>query len=179
MPPARIRRAFEAEMTFYAAHAHEARDRASLEDLRARSAAVLSRGLGRQIGVEALMDAIVFEPYEDATPALAGLRGLGLRTICVSNWDYALPAVLERVGLSDCLDGVVTSAAAGSRKPEPEIFEIALEAAGCSAAEAIHVGDTAADVVGARGAGIDVLRIDRSGGGDIASLAQIVEHLRR
>jgi hypothetical protein len=34
-------------------------------------------------------------------------------------------------------------------------------------------------VVGARGAGIEVLRIDRDGGGDIASLDEIVEHLGR
>jgi putative hydrolase of the HAD superfamily len=178
--PARVRRAFEAEMAFYAAHAHEARDADSLSELRERSAAVLSAGLGLEIGVEPMMDAIAFEPYEDAAPALASVRALGLRTICVSNWDYALPEVLERAGLSDCFDGVVTSAAAGARKPEAGIFEIALEAAGCSAAEALHVGDSTEDVVGARGAGIEVLRIDRSGGdGDIASLGQIVEHLRR
>lgn len=179
LDPASVRRAFEAEMTFYAAHAHEARDAGSLADLRARSAAVLSAGLGREIDVEPMMDAIVFEPYADAAPALAALREHGLRTICVSNWDYALPEVLERVGLGDAFDGVVTSAAAGARKPEPRIFEIALEAAGCAAAEAIHVGDSTEDVVGARGAGIEVLRIDRDGGGDIASLDEIVEHLGR
>ncbi len=47
------------------------------------------------------------------------------------------------------------------------------------AAEALHVGDSDDDVDGARAAGIDVLRIDRAGGGDIASLAEIEEHLRR
>ena len=179
LEPASVRRAFEAEMTFYAAHAHEARDAGSLADLRARSAAVLSAGLGRDIDVEPMMDAIVFEPYADAAPALATLRERGLRTICVSNWDYALPDVLERVGLGDAFDGVVTSAAAGARKPEPGIFEVALEAAGCGPDEAIHVGDSTEDVVGARGAGIEVLRIDRDGGGDIASLGEIVEHLGR
>ena len=179
LDPALVRRSFEAEMTFYAAHAHEATDEAALATLRAASAEVLSDGLGRDVGVDAMMAAIAFEPYEDAVPALTRLRELGLRTICVSNWDYDLPAVLERVGLSACFDGVVTSAAAGSRKPEPAIFEVALEAAGCEAAEAIHVGDSVEDVVGARGAGIDVLRIDRGGEGDIASLAQIEEHLRR
>lgn len=179
LDPALVRRAFEAEMTFYAAHAHEARDAGSLADLRARSAAVLSAGLGREIGVEPMMDAIVFEAYADARPALASLRALGVRTICVSNWDYSLPEVLERVGLGDAFDGVVTSAAAGARKPEPEIFEVALEAAGCDAREAIHVGDSTEDVIGARGAGIEVLRIDRDGRGDIASLDEIVEHLGR
>lgn len=179
LDPALVRRSFEAEMTFYAAHAHEAGDEAALATLRTRSARILSAELGREVGVEAMMAAIAFEAYEDAAPALARLGELGLRAICVSNWDYDLPAVLERVGLSESFDGVVTSASAGSRKPEPAVFEVALEAAGCEAAEAIHVGDSTADVVGARGAGIDVLRIDRDGGGDIASLGQIEEHLRR
>jgi len=179
LDPALVRRAFEAEMAFYGAHAHEGVDASSLADLRARSAALLADGLGREIEVEAMMEAIVFEPYEDALPALRELRELGLRIICVSNWDYALPEVLELVGLDGCFDGVVTSATAGSRKPEPGIFEVALEAAGCAVAEAIHVGDSPADVIGARGAGMDVLRIDRAGGGDIASLTEIEEHLRR
>ena len=46
-------------------------------------------------------------------------------------------------------------------------------------AAALHVGDSDDDVAGARAAGIDVLRIDRAGGGDIASLGEIEEHLRR
>ena len=179
LDPALVRRSFEAEMAYYAAHAHEATDEAALASLRAASAGILSAELGRDVGVEAMMAAIEFEAYEDAIPALARLRELGLRTFCVSNWDYDLPAVLERVGLSSCFDGVITSAAAGSRKPEPAIFEVALEAAGCGAAEAIHVGDSLEDVIGAGGAGIDVLRIDRGGEGDIASLTQIEEHLRR
>ena len=72
----------------------------------------------------------------------------------------------------DELDGVVTSAAVGARKPDPAMFEAALEIAGCSADEALHVGDTPAeDVAGAQAAGIRALLIDRDGGGDIDSLA--------
>ncbi|MCL4287235.1 MAG: HAD-IA family hydrolase [Thermoleophilia bacterium] len=177
IPPERVRAAFRAEMAFYAANADRGRDAASLAGLRVESAAVLSAGLGREIGVEAMMDAIRFEPYPDAAPALAALRERGLRTVCVSNWDYELPAVLERIGLADAIDGVVTSAAAGARKPDPAIFAPALAIAGCTAAEALHVGDSDEDVAGARAAGIDVLRIDRDGGADVSSLAEIVERM--
>ena len=38
----------------------------------------------------------------------------GLRLVCVSNWDISLPEVLERCGLGDAFDGVVTSAEAAS-----------------------------------------------------------------
>lgn len=179
LDPAIVRRGFEAEMGFYAAHAHEARDEAALAELRGRCAELLSAELGRAIDVETMMAAITFEAYPDAAPALAGLRELGLKAICVSNWDHDLEQVLRDVGLAPHLDGVVVSALVGTRKPDPRIFEVALELAGCSAEEAIHVGDSDDDVAGASAAGIEVLRIDRSGDGDIASLAEIVEHLRR
>jgi FMN phosphatase YigB (HAD superfamily) len=177
--PKRVRAAFEIEMSFYGEHAQEATDATSLADLRGRCAELLSGELGRDVDVPTMMSAIAFEAYEDARPALAGLRDIGLRIVCVSNWDYALGEVLERVGLDSCFDAVVTSAATGVRKPDPAIFATALELAGCTAAEAIHVGDGDADVDGAVAAGIDVLRIDRDGGGDITSLAEIVQHLRR
>src|SRR5262249_44498411 len=99
--------------------------------------------------------------------------------VAVSNWDCSLPVVLERCGLGELLDGTVTSASAGARKPDPAIFTAALELAGCEAGEALHVGDTAEeDVAGARAAGIRALLLDREGGeGDITSLAQIDQHL--
>jgi putative hydrolase of the HAD superfamily len=83
----------------------------------------------------------------------------------VSNWDASLHEVLERVGLAPALEGVVTSAEVGARKPDVAIFERALELAGVPAAEAIHVGDNPAeDVKGARAAGIEAVLIRRDGG---------------
>lgn len=173
-----VERAFRAEMSYYREHADEGHDADSLAAVRRRCAGVLSAELGRDVPVDEMMGAIRFSAFPDAPPALAELRGLGLRLVCVSNWDYSLPEVLARVGLADELDGVVTSAAAGVRKPDPRLFEAALEVAGCGADEALHVGDTRAeDVEGARAAGIRVLLIDRGGGGDIESLAAIRHHL--
>jgi putative hydrolase of the HAD superfamily len=97
----------------------------------------------------------------------------------VSNWDCSLSDVLARTGLGELLDGVVTSAEAGARKPDPGIFTVALGLAGCEAAQALHVGDTPdEDVAGARAAGVPVLFLDRGGGGDISSLAEIEGRLR-
>ena len=174
LEPDAVREAFEREMSHYAAHAHEARDADSLAALREDCAAILSDGLGRQVGVEAMMAAISFEAYADAPGTLAELRARGLPIVCVSNWDFELELVLERVGLRRYLRGTVTSALAGARKPDPAIFETALELAGCAAAEALHVGDSDEDVEGARAAGIEVLRIDRAGEtGDLRSLAEL------
>jgi putative hydrolase of the HAD superfamily len=128
--------------------------------------------------VQTLVDSIRFAPYPDAVPALEGLRGLGLELVCVSNWDCSLGAVLERCGLAAHLDGAVSSAEARAQKPEPAIFEAALRFAGVEALEAVHVGDTREeDVAGAEAAGIRALLLDREGGGDVASLAEVAGKL--
>jgi putative hydrolase of the HAD superfamily len=177
-PSEPLERAFRAEMSYYREHSDEGRDPDSLTALRRRCAAILSAQLGREVAVEEMMAAIRFRAYPDAAPALAELRALGVQLVCVSNWDYSLPDVLARVGLADELDGVVTSAAVGARKPDPRLFEAALEVAGCAADEALHVGDTPTeDVEGAKAAGIRAVLIDRDGGGDIESLRAIRHHL--
>jgi putative hydrolase of the HAD superfamily len=175
VPDDRLVDAVRAEMAYYKAHSDEGRDAASLADLRERCAALLSRELEIDVDAGTLVDAIRFDPYPDAVPALRELREGGLKLICVSNWDCSLPAVLERCGLMAHLDGAISSAEAGARKPDPAIFAAALELAGCGPEAALHVGDTAEeDVEGARAAGIEALLLDREGGGDVSSLAQLV-----
>jgi putative hydrolase of the HAD superfamily len=178
IPEERLLAAVRAEMDYYKAHSHEGRDPESLTDLRARCAAVLSRELGAEVGVETLIESIRFSPFPDAVPALEELRSRKLRLVCISNWDCSLGAVLERCGLAGLLDGAISSAEAGARKPDPAIFEPALRLADCRAEEALHVGDThEEDVDGARAAGIRPLLIDRKGGGDVASLEEVALHL--
>jgi FMN phosphatase YigB (HAD superfamily) len=175
----RLRAAVRAEMHYYKAHSHEGRDAASLAELRDRCARLLSDELGQPVTVEQMMGAIRFRPFPDAALALSALRARGLRLICVSNWDCSLGEVLARTGLRELFDGVVSSAEAGARKPDPGIFTVALELAGCEAGEALHVGDTPdEDVAGARAAGVPVLLLDRGGDGDIASLTEIEGRLR-
>jgi FMN phosphatase YigB (HAD superfamily) len=179
LDPDVVRRAFRAEMHHYAANADRGRDPESLAALRAECADLLSNELGRSIDATTMMAAIRFDAYPDAAPALRAWREGGLRIVCVSNWDYELGEVLERIGLAGLLDGVVTSAGTGARKPDPAIFGAALRIAGCTAAEAIHIGDSDEDVEGAQAAGVDVIRIDRDGAArgaaDVSSLAEIVE----
>jgi putative hydrolase of the HAD superfamily len=175
-----VEAAMRKEMAYYREHAHEAVDDEALAELRERCAALLSRELGREVDVATMMSAIRFHPAADARPALSRLRELGLKLVCVSNWDVSLPQVLDDAGIGPLLDGVVTSAGAGARKPDPAIFNAALELAGCEPGEALHVGDTPEeDVAGAEAAGISALLLDRSGKtGDIASLSEIELHLR-
>jgi 2-haloalkanoic acid dehalogenase type II len=174
----RLVAAVRAEMAYYKEHSHEGRDAESLADLRRRCAELISRELGVEVGVDDLVEAVRFQAYPDAAPALAALRERGLTVLAVSNWDCSLEAVLERCGLGEALDGAVSSAVAGARKPDPAIFQEALRMAGCAAEEVLHVGDTPEeDGAGAAAAGIRALIVDREGAADIASLAEVEDHL--
>jgi len=178
IPEERLVGAVRAEMAYYKAHSHEGRDAESLADLQTRCAQVLSHELGREVSPETLVGSLRFAAYPDACSALPELRSQGVKLVGVSNWDCSLGEVLDRCGLSQHLDAVVSSAGAGARKPDPAIFERALALAGCRAGEALHVGDTPEeDVQGARAAGIRVLLLDRDGGGDVASLEEVAARL--
>jgi putative hydrolase of the HAD superfamily len=179
-------RAFAAEIAYYLEHHTEAFDPSSLAELRNRCAAVIRDVLGvpelDHAGARrAMLDSIRFAPYPDAGPALGELRARGLRLVVASNWDCSLPHVLDGAGLGGLLDGVVTSAATGARKPDPALFVAALRLAGCEAGEALHVGDSPVnDVDGARSAGIRAVLLSRDGSAApptgveaIASLAEL------
>jgi putative hydrolase of the HAD superfamily len=62
---------------------------------------------------------------------------------------------LEVCGLDGFIDVLVVSEEAGVAKPDPAIFGLALERLGCTAADAVMIGDSwTADIAGARAAGI-------------------------
>jgi putative hydrolase of the HAD superfamily len=165
----RAAEAFAAEIGYYLAHHMEGRDMPAVEDLRDRCAEEISRtldldGLDHATAREAMLAALRFRAFPDALPLLQALKERGLRLVAASNWDASLPDGLERTGLAPYLDGAVSSAVVGAAKPDPAVFTVALELAGCEPAEAFHVGDSPhADVDGARAAGIRVALLDRHG----------------
>ena len=102
--------------------------------------------------------------YPDAKDALAELNAEGLRLGVISNIGPELDGWLDRLGVADLLPVRATIANTGANKPWPRIFEKALEWAGVSAGEAVHVGDSVeSDVRGALGAGIAPVLVHRDG----------------
>jgi len=96
--------------------------------------------------------------------ALEELRSLDLRLAVVSNSDGTVEELLEGLGLRRHVDAVLDSHRVGSEKPDPDIFHHALRRLGVPADRALHVGDLyAADVVGARAAGVHALLLDPFG----------------
>ena len=163
--------ALRAEIAFYRANHDDASDRARLADLRRRAAEALRAALpgpARELPLEPLTEALLaalrFRPYEEVPDVLRALRADSVRLVVVSNWDVSLHDVLEETGLAPLLDGVVTSAEAGSAKPDGRIFARGLALAGVAAGEALHVGDSVEhDVAGALAAGIGALLVVRDG----------------
>jgi putative hydrolase of the HAD superfamily len=160
--------AMRAEIRYYRAHLHEGRDAAGLADLRLRCAEAMAPelpGIATEDVLAALLAALRFFAYPDVAPALAALREIGIRTVVVSNWDASLHERLAETGLAGLVDGALASAEVGAAKPERAIFAAALAlAGGVDPGDAWHVGDTvAADVAGARGAGLQPVLIARGG----------------
>jgi len=103
-----------------------------------------------------------FVLYPDVRPTLRTLRVRGLRLAVVSNWDYDLVDRCRELGLIEQLDAVVGSATVRAEKPDPSIFDRALDRLDLSPDEVWHVGDLyLADVLGARAAGITPVLLDR------------------
>ena len=153
-----VAQAFAAEVAYYRAHAVEGRDEESLATLRRDCAAVFLGGAGADLPPEEFAPhftaALEFRLLDGAADALEQLSTRGLPLGVVSNWDSELPVILERLGIGRYFGVVVTSAGAGSPKPAPHIFELALERLGVPAERAVHVGDDPADEAGARAAGM-------------------------
>ena len=96
--------------------------------------------------------------------ALARLKDAGLKLGVVSNAEGQVAGDAERFGLAKFFDVIIDSHVVGVAKPDPRIFQIALERLGVSAAESVFAGDIySIDVLGARAAGIDAAVIDQHG----------------
>jgi putative hydrolase of the HAD superfamily len=93
--------------------------------------------------------------------ALARLKSAGILMAVVSNSEGTVEAMLKAVGLDRYLETVVDSWVVGVAKPDPAIFQIALDRLRVPASSAVMLGDIPAiDVDGARAAGVTPVLID-------------------
>jgi putative hydrolase of the HAD superfamily len=96
--------------------------------------------------------------------AVGRLRAAGLVLAVVSNSEGTIEQMLVEIDLRAAFDAVVDSAVVGVTKPDPRIFQIALDRLGVSPADAIMVGDSpSADIAGAEAAGLRAALIDPHG----------------
>jgi len=119
-----------------------------------------------------------------AVEALNRLRRAACRLVVVSNSNGRVRRILRRTGIEPHVDLVLDSHEEGVEKPDPRIFEIALERSQADRLATIHCGDIYhIDIVGARAAGLPAVLIDAAGlyeGADcprVASLPEFAEGL--
>jgi len=107
-----------------------------------------------------------WEPFPDVEPMLAAVREIDdVRIGIVSDWGSNLRGILAELDLDGYLDFVLPSGAVGVSKPNPAFYRLALDEAGVEPGEALMVGDSyRADVLGAWGAGMDAVWLDRHEG---------------
>lgn len=101
--------------------------------------------------------------FDDTIPTLTELRRRGIKLAIASNLaaPYATP-LLDLLPFQ--LDAYAWSFDVGYLKPQPEIFEWAIEKLGVPADAALMVGDTfKADYLGAMGAGLQARHLVRVG----------------
>ena len=150
--------AFAAEVDYYLPRAHKGGDPEALTKLRRDCAAVFLEACQADLDPTAFAPdfdaAIEFRLLPDVVPALDALQAAGFSLACVANWDISLTDHLEGLGLTQRFQATVSSAEAGSQKPDPRPFELALERLGVPASRALHCGDSDADREGAARAGL-------------------------
>jgi putative hydrolase of the HAD superfamily len=102
--------------------------------------------------------------FDETATALSQLKQSGRPLALVANWDKNLPTLIERLGIAANFSCVIASQAVGVEKPNPAIFQLAVEELSLRVSEQIvlYVGNEyRADVLGARAAGLTPVLIDR------------------
>ncbi|XP_068172064.1 haloacid dehalogenase-like hydrolase domain-containing protein 3 isoform X2 [Antennarius striatus] len=100
--------------------------------------------------------------FSDSQKALESCSSLGLKLGVVSNFDKRLERILHVCGLLPHFSFLITSEEAGVAKPNPSIFDQALQKCGTLAASVAHVGDDYVnDYLTSRSMGIHGFLLDR------------------
>ncbi|MDA2891817.1 HAD-IA family hydrolase [Mycolicibacterium sp. BiH015] len=104
-----------------------------------------------------VIDPACWTPYPDTATVLAGLQRRGVKTAVVSNIAFDLRPAFTGVGT---VDEFVLSFEVGAVKPDPAIFQAALDRLGVAADRALMVGDSDEADGGARALGCAFALVD-------------------
>jgi putative hydrolase of the HAD superfamily len=91
---------------------------------------------------------------EELCGYIRGLRPRYRTGMLSNNWAPDGRAMAQELGIADCFDVFVTSAEIGVMKPDPRIYQVALDRLGITPPEGIFVDDFAVNVEAARQLGL-------------------------
>jgi putative hydrolase of the HAD superfamily len=125
--------------------------------------------------VRAFDDAGNYALYPDVLPCLRALHERELTLGVISDWGVSLSLILRHHDLIPFFDFAVISAQSRRAKPDPQLFQTALERANAIPDYTLHIGDSyVLDVLGARSVGITPVLLDRRKAYDTAQLDCLV-----
>ena len=99
--------------------------------------------------------------FEGTVEIMKELKKAGYRLYGLSNWSAeTFPFARQKYAFFDLFDDMIISGEVGSVKPEPRIFEIALERIGRPAPECLFIDDAQANVEQARQMGFATIHFE-------------------
>lgn len=108
-------------------------------------------------------------PFPRSADLLRAIADLGVTVVLATSSEPAdVDALVEAIGAGDAVSAVTSAGDVEQAKPSPEVFEAALREAGCTASEALVVGDSVWDVEAAAKAGLRTVAVRSGGSGDDA-----------
>jgi phosphoglycolate phosphatase len=98
--------------------------------------------------------------YPGVPEALADLASAGAKlAVCTNKRTDLSTLLLQRLGLGDRFSAIVGADAVAEQKPHPEHYRAAVSRAGGTVRRSLMVGDSAADINAARGAGAPAIAV--------------------
>lgn len=98
-------------------------------------------------------------PYEGVLPFLKTMKKRGFRMAIVSNKADPMVQLLRTLYFDDLIPVAVGELDGVARKPAPDMVELALQRLGCTAENAVYIGDSEVDIETAKNAGLPCLSV--------------------
>jgi len=105
---------------------------------------------------------LTLDAYPDAAPALAKLKSAGLKTAILSNGSpRMLAAAIASAGIGDSFDAVLSVEDVGVYKPDPRVYQMAVDRFAVGRREICFVSANGWDASGAAHFGFEVAWLNR------------------
>jgi len=104
---------------------------------------------------------LMFEPFTETELVFKSLKAHGVKIGIISDTSPSLERTIEAMGLSKYVDAVVSSSEVGVFKPDPKVYNTALDKLGLTAEECIYIDDYDVESDGARELGFVSFNIKR------------------
>lgn len=121
------------------------------------------------------------ELYPETVEVLRYFKSNGYKIGVISDTSPSLQKSLEVLGVGQYIDSYTCSDLVGVMKPDPRIYQAALDSLNVEAKESIYVDDYVVEADGARNMGFTSFYLDRKGESEgqwvIHSLKEIIEYV--